>query len=164
MSMPFGQLVSCNQYSCNDVYRCYLLWRSSGSKFIHVLVAHRPTTVPFVWYYLLSAKCVCVCCWRAPTLLYRVLTLSSHNIDIQCRTHPSMESFGSVPQYYVDTPLFFWHPLLFVMFFINFVDLINLPFVFASCINPNTSVMCRLGCCCHQNLLMLLSGTLYFAF
>ena len=157
MSMPFEQTISRHQYLCDDVYRCHCFWRASSSKFIHVLAVLQPTAVPFVWcYYVPSAKCIRVCCWRAPTLDSGSLPLSTHNIDMQYLTHPFTDSSGSVPNCNAHAPFFLRHPFSFVMLLINLVDLITLPFFVCfshwfRCPVP----FCRLRWCCHQYPLYL---------
>ena len=56
-----------------------------------------------------------------------MLTLSANNIVMHCLTHPFTDSFCSIFSMLMH-PFIIWHPLLFVMFLINFVDLMNLSF------------------------------------
>ena len=90
--------------------------------------------------YLYLAKCVRVHCWRASKLVQEAPTLSTHNIDMQCLTHPFTDSSGSVANLYARASFLLRHPLSFVMCLVNLVDLISLPFLFASHINPH--VLC----------------------
>ena len=162
MSMPFGQPLSHHQYWCNDVYCSQFSWQASGGKIIHVLAARQLTAAPFVCYYLPSAKCIRVCCWQASTLLQGALPLSTYHIDTQYPIHPCIDSSGFIPTFMLRHP-FIWHLCAFVMFVMNFVDLIIFHLCLLFALTLMFSAICYPRCCCHQHPLYwctLCSGAL----